>query len=299
MATYIPKQNPVAGKELGRFDGLKVASAATPRRGVLIPQNSTMLLLCLFLSSVVAYGNVWEDCTAWYMGGTDKDGDSVFENGELTDIRHAADPDAPTHGGGIRTGNGNASHRLETVVSATSGRTFPNQRVIYLAQPEGTTSSGAYGVKEEDIRLPFAATTNCYTFLLRFRMDENQPTNRTFVSILDFGYKGGSNTRYSFYVRYYPETEQFGLLCNNGSTAYTPASPTNDLCQTMRETWVEMVRCAMACTRRALTGSSGIQRPFRLRRDMTSLTTTPYTLGAVRDMVDIHPRRSPSAAPHN
>lgn len=199
-----------------------------------------LAIAALAVAAWCAHGDVWQDCTAWYMGGTDKDNDGVFENGELTDIRHAAIADSPTHGGGVRTNNPGASNRVETVVSATSGRTFPNQRVIYLAQTAGKTDKGAYGVAEQDIKLPFAATTNCYTFLLRFRMDEKQPTNKTFVSILDLGYKGGSDTKYSFYVRYYPETEQFGLLCNNGSISHTAASPTNDLCQTMRETWVEM-----------------------------------------------------------
>ena len=199
-----------------------------------------LAIAALAVAAWCAHGGVWQDCTAWYMGGTDKDSDGVFEDGELTDIRHAAIADSPTHGGGVRTNNPGASNRVETVVSATSGRTFPNQRVIYLAQTAGKTDKGAYGVAEQDIKLPFAATTNCYTFLLRFRMDEKQPTNKTFVSILDLGYKGGSDTKYSFYVRYYPETEQFGLLCNNGSISHTAASPTNDLCQTMRETWVEM-----------------------------------------------------------
>ena len=150
---------------------------------------TNVIFACLSLASASIYGDVWQDCTAWYMGGTDKDNDGVFENGELTDIRHAANPDSPTHGGGVRTNNPGASNRVETVVSATSGRTFPNQRVIYLAQTAGKTDKGAYGVAEQDIKLPFAATTNCYTFLLRFRMDEKQPTNKTFVSILDLGFQ--------------------------------------------------------------------------------------------------------------
>ena len=199
-----------------------------------------MLIAAVALAAMFAHGDVWEDCVALYMGGTDKDNDGVFENGELTDIRHAADPDSPTHGGGIRTNNPGASNRLETVVSATSGRTFPNQRVIYLSQIPGTTSNGNPGVKEEDIRLPFAATTNQYTMLLRFRMDESQPTNKTFVSVLDCGYRGGESYKQSFYVRYYPESECFGFLCNNGAKTITFASPTNDMCRTLRETWVEM-----------------------------------------------------------
>ena len=203
-------------------------------------KTTNVIFACLSLASASIYGDVWQDCTAWYMGGTDKDNDGVFENGELTDIRHAANPDSPTHGGGVRTGNPGASNRVETVVSATSGRTFPNQRVIYLSQIPGTTSNGNPGVREEDIKLPFAATTNQYTMLLRFRMDESQPTTKTFVSVLDCGYKGGESTKQGFYVRYYPESEQFGFLCNNGAKSINFDSPTNDTCRTLRETWVEM-----------------------------------------------------------
>ena len=199
-----------------------------------------LAIAALAVAAWCAHGDVWQDCTAWYMGGTDKDNDGVFENGELTDIRHAANPNSPTHGGGVRTGNPGASNRVETVVSATSGRTFPNQRVIYLSQIPGTTSNGNPGVREEDIKLPFAATTNQYTMLLRFRMDESQPTTKTFVSVLDCGYKGGEDTKQGFYVRYYPESEQFGFLCNNGAKSINFDSPTNDTCRTLRETWVEM-----------------------------------------------------------
>ena len=201
---------------------------------------TNVIFACLSLASASIYGDVWQDCTAWYMGGTDKDSDGVFEDGELTDIRHAAIADSPTHGGGVRTSNRGASNRVETVVSATSGRTFPNQRVIYLAQIPGTTSNGNPGVYEQDIKLPFAATTNEYTVLLRFRMDEAQPTMKEFVSVLDCGFKGGESTKQGFYVRYYPATEKFAFLCNNGAKTISFDSPTNDVCRTLRETWIEM-----------------------------------------------------------
>ena len=103
-----------------------------------------------------------------------------------------------------------------------------------------SSTNGNPGVREEDIKLPFAATTNQYTMLLRFRMDESQPTTKTFVSVLDCGYKGGEDTKQGFYVRYYPESEQFGFLCNNGAKSINFDSPTNDTCRTLRETWVEM-----------------------------------------------------------
>ena len=201
---------------------------------------TNVIFACLSLASASIYGDVWQDCTAWYMGGTDKDSDGVFEDGELTDIRHAAIADSPTHGGGVRTNNPGASNRVETVVSATSGRTFPNQRVIYLAQIPGTASNGNPGVREQDIKLPFAATTNEYTFIVRLRMDEDQfVATQGYISVLDLGYRG-SEPKHSFYIRYYPETENFGIVCNAGNNKYNFTSPTNDLCRTFRETWVEM-----------------------------------------------------------
>ena len=232
---------PYAGNPHVRFDEGEAASVATPRRGPLLHKTSFLLLVCIAVSSFVR-GDVWRDCTAWYMGGTDKDNDGVFEDGELTDIRHAAIADSPTHGGGIRINderNYGASNRIETVVSATSGRTFPNQRVIYLAQIPGTTNNGKPGVREQDVELPFAATTNEYTFIVRLRMDEDQFATPGFISVLDLGYRG-STPKQSFYIRYYPETEKFGIVCDAGKSVTDFSSPTNEVCRTMRKTWVEM-----------------------------------------------------------
>lgn len=200
------------------------------------------LFIMLSVAVPPAYGDVWRDCTALWMGGSDIDSDGVFDDGELVDVRHAAIVDAPTHGGTLRTGNGGVFHRSETVISATSGLTFHDQRVVYLSQADGVKSDGVPGVKENDLKLPVYAATNEYTTLLRFRMDETQPSNREFVAVLDLGYVGGGSAseRSSFYVRYYPKTERFALLCNNGSTCHLFSSPTNDVCRTLRGAWVEM-----------------------------------------------------------
>ena len=199
-----------------------------------------LAIAALAVAAWCAHGGVWQDCTAWYMGGTDRDNDGVFEDGELTDIRHAALADSPTHGGGVRTNNPGASNRVETVFSATSGRTFPNQRVIYLAQIPGKNSEGVDGVMEQSVKLPFAATTNEYTVLARLRMDENQFAPKGYIHLIDLGYDGHPDNRQSFYVRYYPETEKFGIVCNGANSITTFDSPTNDICRTLRETWVEL-----------------------------------------------------------
>ena len=39
---------------------------------------TNVIFACLSLASASIYGDVWQDCTAWYMGGTDKDSDGVI-----------------------------------------------------------------------------------------------------------------------------------------------------------------------------------------------------------------------------
>lgn len=187
-----------------------------------------------------AQADVWQDCTAWYMGGGETVG--AFTNGDMTDLRHAAIPDSPTHGGAYAGNLPGISNRLETVYSAASGRTFENQRTIYLSQREIIDEKdGKYKVYENDITLPFTVTNGNYTLLFRVRLDENQPTIKDYVNIADFGYKGGntSDVRYGFCFRYFPETETIGIMYNNGSNSKYIA-PTNDVCTTLRGKWLEV-----------------------------------------------------------
>ena len=37
-----------------------------------------LAIAALAVAAWCAHGGVWQDCTAWYMGGTDKDSDGVF-----------------------------------------------------------------------------------------------------------------------------------------------------------------------------------------------------------------------------
>ena len=191
------------------------------------------------LSVGSAFADVWQDCTAWYIGGSGTVG--AFANGDMTDLRHAADPDSPTHGGTNAGNLAGISNCCETVYSAVSGRTFENQRTIYLAQREIIDESdGKYKVYENDVSLPFNVTNGNYTLLFRVRLDERQPTNKNHVNVADFGYKGGSSdVRYGFCLRYFPENEEIGFMYNNGSNKKYIA-PTNDVCTTLRGKWLEI-----------------------------------------------------------
>ena len=182
----------------------------------------------------VPRATVWRDCTAWYMGGAAQEG--AFKNGDMTDLRHAAVADAPTHGGTARGNAEGISNLRETVYGAASGQTFANQRTIRLAQRE--TTSGDYKVYENGVALPFAATNSNYTLLMRVKLDEAQPRNKEFVYVADLGYGGGTN-KYAFAIRYHPATEEIGFLYNNGSGKVL-FSPTNEVCPTLRGTWLEL-----------------------------------------------------------
>lgn len=195
-----------------------------------------MLIAAVALAAMFAHGDVWEDCVALYMGGTDTDNDGVFENGELTDIRHAADPDSPTHGGTLAKNTTVISNQIEDVFGATSGRAFANQRVIYV-NPDEKDDNGTWKAKGDMLQLPFSATTNQYTLLLRFRLDANQLHTANYHYLLDCGYN--FNEKQSFAVRYLEAEEQFSLWYRNAKEKKF-ASPTNDVLRSLRGVWIEM-----------------------------------------------------------
>jgi len=182
-----------------------------------------------------AQADVFTDCTAWYIGGKGTVG--AFANGDMTDIRHAAIPDSPTHGG-LTNACWGVSNLCERVYSAASDRWFDNQRTIYLSQPEDSSTS-TYKVFENGVTLPFSATNENYTLLTRVRLDAAQPRNKDFVYVVDLGYNGGS-PNYAFAVRYYPESESFGLVYHGGNDRPVFVSPTNDVCTTLRDRWLEL-----------------------------------------------------------
>jgi len=225
-----------------------------------------MMRVCGCLAMAVigmsASADVFTDCTAWYIGGKGSVG--AFANGDMTDIRHAAIADSPTHGGAMCANAVGISNLCENVYSAASGRTFANQRTIYLAQRK--TASGTYKIYENGVSLPFTATNENYTLLLRLRLDDAQPTNKTWVHVADLGYNGGT-PKYSFAVRYYPQTESLGLLYNGGNGKPIYVSPTNDVCTTLRGKWLELsVSLSMLSSgssrMRVGVGAEGITRTY-------------------------------------
>lgn len=216
--------------------------------------------------------DVWRDCAAWYMGGGATVGQ--FAKGDMTDLRHAADPSAATHGGAIGGFSGGISNLVETVYSAASGATLPGQRTIYMAQRD-KFDSGVYKVAENGVTLPFAATTNSWTLLSRVRLDEAQPTNKAFVTLFDFGYNGSTSSKSGFALRYYPALEALGLLFNKGSATPKYDSPTNDVCTTLRGKWLEISvtfdqPSEATCRMRVGVGAQGLARTYESTETKTN-----------------------------
>ena len=197
-----------------------------------------------------------------------------FAEGDMTDLRHAANPSAATHGGAPEAFSEGISNLVETVYCAASGATLSGQRTIYLAQRD-KFDNGTYKVAENGVGLPFAATTNSWTFLSRVRLDETQPTNKTFVTLFDFGYLGGSAVKRGFSLRYYPALETLGLLYNNGSSTPKYDSPTNDVCTTLRGKWLEISvtfeqPSETMCRMRVGIGAQGLARTYESTETKTN-----------------------------
>ena len=231
------------------------------------------LALAAVVVPMAACADVWQDCAAWYMGGASTVG--PFNAGDMTDLRHAADPSSPTHGGargGISSEG--VSNLVETVYSAASETTMSNQRTIYMAQQE-KFDSGVYKVAEDWVELPFAATTNTYTLLARIRLDETQPTNQTFVGVLNFGFN--ADGKCGFGLRYYPASENLQIMSKGDSNWWTGnyKSPTNDVCTTLRGKWLEIsvtVSQPTETTRRIRVGigAQGLQRTYEQKEPTAS-----------------------------
>lgn len=136
-----------------------------------------------------ARADVWGDCEAWYCSGVDKNGNMVFDNGELMDIRHFADATRFSHKPYRYCSSyqePNFAHTYETVHSAAACRTF-EQHCITLDPIDG---SNAYRsglrfpnrqVYDRDIDVDtnnggLSLITNAeFTALFRFRQADDYP----------------------------------------------------------------------------------------------------------------------------
>jgi len=84
--------------------------------------------------------------------------------------------------------------------------------------------------------------------------------------VADLGYNGGT-PKHAFAVRYYPQTESFGLIYNAGNNKPVYDSPTNDVCTTLRNKWLELsVTLTMLSSgksrMRVGVGAEGISRTY-------------------------------------
>ena len=121
-----------------------------------------MLLISAFLS-FPAFGGVWQDCTGWFQGAVDKNGDGIFQEGEWLDLRHAA-----LMGSGYkarpRLGYGQIKIESADVDVASLGKTLKDEPCLYLSAPNESNTF-------DTVELPQSAqaTGDKYTVLLRFK----------------------------------------------------------------------------------------------------------------------------------
>lgn len=159
-----------------------------PRVGTVeLNAAATMENAASFRGSVVRVnlsGSVWDDCDFVFDGANDRNGDGLFQTGELVDLRHAADTNRWTHGIYrtdskaddkvlIRTGD------VVPVTSSTDGTLFRNQRYVSVYQRETTNETGTVTLSPMCLRFPenngpsknaASGTNDVYTILARFRI---------------------------------------------------------------------------------------------------------------------------------
>ncbi|MBQ0031675.1 MAG: hypothetical protein KBT68_02610 [bacterium] len=128
--------------------------------------------------------NVFADAAAVYVGAEDKNGNGLFDTGDWTDLRHAADPSSPTHQVS-KYGSSPATNlviRSVDVYSPTMDKTLKNQTCVFLKQGlEARTEDG------KTIRRVYPASLNLnapingdtYTVLCRFRPGPKQTVRST------------------------------------------------------------------------------------------------------------------------
>jgi len=131
-------------------------------------------------------GAVWDDCDLVFDGATDKNGDGLFQTGELVDLRHASEPTRWTQKI-TRPGSdalaGQVTIGTEDVLpanAATDGTTF-RQSFISVHQAETTNATtGAVTFKPMCLQFPDGCgpsynsetgTNDIYTMLFRFRVN--------------------------------------------------------------------------------------------------------------------------------
>ena len=158
--------------------------------------------------------NVFADAAAVYVGAEDKNGNGLFDTGDWTDLRHAADLSSPTHQVS-KYGSSPATNlviRPVDVYSPTMDKTLKDQMCVFLKQGQEVWNEGGQTYRKIfpgslDLNAPINGDT--YTVLCRFRPGPKQtvsPTGDTWLFNLGcnwnssgayFGFRGQGGTDYA------------------------------------------------------------------------------------------------------
>jgi len=128
--------------------------------------------------------NVFADATALYVGAEDVNGNGLFDKGDWTDVRHAAESGSVTHQVERKYGEAtNLVVRSIDVYSPTMEKTLANRSCLFMKQGMVTMSEAGGNVVRRifpgsvDLKAPITGDT--YTFLCRFRPGPEQTVRDT------------------------------------------------------------------------------------------------------------------------
>ena len=209
-----------------------------------------------------AKADAWQDCLGVYSAATaEADADGTLIPSSMTDLRHAADPSAETHGWSFsstwKAAQKTIKVRTEDVVCHPAEKTLKDEKVIYLSQPTYIKADGTTVITNQALTVPLPCLTNqsensSFTALLRFRMDADQP-NPGQIYFLNMGY-GWKKTGVSLRYKLTDNTLHFvyGNSSDNSFESVLPA--TNAANPSITETWTDLAMVVSA------TDSTGLVR---------------------------------------
>ena len=173
--------------------------------------------------------NVFADAAAVYVGAEDKNGNGLFDTGDWTDLRHAADPGAKTHQVS-KVGSSPATNlviRTVDVYSPTMDKTIKNQTCVFLRQGQEVWTEGGNTLRRiypGSLNLQAPITGDTFTVLCRFRPGPKQTVSSTGDTWLFnlgcswnktgvyFGFRGLGGADY---------TDAYRIIYSNGDNTYS------------------------------------------------------------------------------
>lgn len=209
-----------------------------------------------------AKADVWQDCLGIYSAATaEADENGTFIPSSMTDLRHAADPTAESHGWSFtstwKPSQSTIKVRTEDVVCHPAEKTLKDEKVIYLSQPTYVKADGTTVITNQALTVPLPCLTNqsensSFTALLRFRMDADQP-NPSKIHFLNMGY-GWKKTGMTLCYKLTDNTLHF-IYGNASDTSFESVlAATNAANPSITETWTDLALVVSA------TDSTGLVR---------------------------------------